>query len=60
MGAAAMIVIPQPVRIERAARDACAWCPVDDERQAIGRGIRNGLILSIPLWAVLLLAWWLA
>lgn len=55
-----MIVIPQPVRIERAARDACAWCPVDDERQAIGRGIRNGLILSIPLWAVLLLAWWLA
>lgn len=29
-----------------------------DDALATGRGIVNGVLLSLPIWAVLALAWW--
>ena len=39
---------------------SCDCAPIDDDPIAPCRGIVIGLALSIPLWGLIALAWWLA
>lgn len=47
--------IPQPTRIESAARIATVYLPVDRDDLAAAKGIALGLAIVVPLWAGLLL-----
>jgi hypothetical protein len=51
-------VIPHTTRIEQAARDACAWRPIEREDPlSPAKGICVGLAVTAPAWGVL--TWWI-
>lgn len=55
-------IIGETELVERAARDAAAYQPVDerDDPLAASRGIAVAAVTMLPFWALVALAWWFA